>query len=149
MFRHKNKPVKKTDNQEDENKKADEIKVNKPNQEADLDKKQTKEESVRELLEKNLKWSQIIYEQNRKINRKLMWASIAGWMRLILILAPLILAILYLPPFIKDAWSKFGTLTSVMGTGGGTNAQGGSLDNLIKVFELSPSQKEQIKAILK
>ena len=58
--------------------------------------------SLKELLEKNLKWSQIIYEQNRKINNKLLWSAIANWLRLLIIVVPFILAIIYLPAIIKN-----------------------------------------------
>lgn len=57
---------------------------------------------LRDLLEKNLKWSQIIYEQNRKINNKLLWSAIAGWLRFFIILAPIFAAVWYLPPVIKN-----------------------------------------------
>lgn len=144
MFRHKDKP-KQLEKEENKDKKTE--------REAESAKKETtvladKEDDVKELLEKNLKWSQIIYEQNRKINHKLMWAAVAGWLRLFLILAPLVLAIFYLLPVIKDVWSKFGTITSVVGSGG-VGAQSGSLEDLIKVFNLSPSQIEQVKGLLK
>lgn len=151
MFRHKDKPKQPAEADAEKNDKKDEdIEDIKDKAVVLVDKKSKVDEtdSVRELLEKNLKWSQIIYEQNRKINHKLMWAAVAGWLRLILILAPLILAILYLTPIIKDVWSKFGTITSAIGSG--TDTQSGSLDNLFKVFiNLSPGQKEQIKGLLK
>ena len=106
------------------------------------------EQSIKELLEKNLKWSQIIYEQNRKINHKLTWAAIASWLRLLLILIPLILAFLFLPSIVKDIWSRFDVVS-----GAATNMNGSSsdssLENLIKVFNLSPGQKEQIKGLIK
>lgn len=42
--------------------------------------KDTSPLALRELLEKNLKWSQIIYEQNRKIKNALVWKAVASWM---------------------------------------------------------------------
>jgi len=108
----------------------------------------TSNDSVKNLLEKNLKWSQIIYEQNRKINHKLMWAAIAGWLRLLLILAPLIIALFYLPPIIKSVWSNFNNITGYS-QGAGDSKNGNSLENLLKVFNLNTQQKEQLKTILK
>ncbi|MFH1291896.1 MAG: hypothetical protein ABIH87_01730 [bacterium] len=115
-----------------------------------LEKKQNSisgQGELKELLEKNLKWSQIIYEQNRKINHKLLWAALAGWLRLILVLGPLILAILYLPSVIKEAWSKFDSISGVVDTT--TELKGGPLEELIKLFNLSPSQEENTKEALK
>ncbi len=92
MFRHKQTP----DAEESANPKED--------QAADsavvLDKNKITspvqpEASLKELVEKNLKWSQIIYEQNRKINNKLLWIALGGWVKILLILLPLIAAILF------------------------------------------------------
>jgi len=100
---------------------------------------------LKDLLEKNLKWSQIIYEQNRKINNKLMWSSLGGWLRLFLILAPLIWAAWFLPPLINQFMKNYGDLL-----GGKSNAvQSGSLEQIMKFLPLGPAEQEQIKALLK
>jgi hypothetical protein len=154
MFRHKNKPkkdVKQNDTTEKDNKKE---KDSTKEKEVEVEVVEVNNQSggssdnVKDLLEKNLKWSQIIYEQNRKINHKLMWAAVAGWLRLILILAPLVLALLYLPPIAKSLWSNFDTLTGyTQGTGNLNKSE--SLEKLLKVFNLNSQQKEQLKTILK
>lgn len=105
-------------------------------------------QSLKELLEKNLKWSQIIYEQNRKINNKLMWAAIGGWLRLVLILAPLIWAAWFLPPLVNQFMKNYGDLLG----GKATSAQSvpsGSLEQIMKLLPLDPAKQEQIKALLK
>ena len=110
MFKHKSNPSAAEEN---------EIAASEVEQEKESTKKEQKEEKVdlvkgKELMEKNLKWSQIIYEQNRKINHKLMWAAIFGWLRLLIILVPLALAVWYLPPLVKDVWKQYGGLLGVM-----------------------------------
>ena len=102
---------------------------------------------IKDLLEKNLKWSQIIYEQNRRINRKLLWSAIAGWVRLLLILVSLIFALLFLPPVIKNLWSQYGDLLGVTKSELGQN--NGSLNELLKILNFSSEQKDQLKAIVK
>lgn len=62
---------------------------------------------IQELLEKNLKWSQILYEQNRKLNRKLLWLAISGWFRFFVIAIPLGFAVWYLPPVIQKVSPAF------------------------------------------
>lgn len=100
---------------------------------------------LKDLLEKNLKWSQIIYEQNRKINNKLMWSALGGWLRLVLILAPLIWAAWFLPPLINQFMKNYGDLL-----GGKPGAvQSGSLEQIMKFLPLGPAEQEQIKALLK
>lgn len=105
---------------------------------------------LRELMEKNLKWSQIIYEQNRKINNKLLWSAIAGWLRIFLIVVPIILAIIYLSPIMKSAFNAYQRLL-----GGGTNKTNTtnintqSLEQLMNLLPLNAAQREQIKATIK
>ncbi len=104
------------------------------------------EPSLKELIEKNLKWSQIIYEQNRKINNKLLWSAAANWLRLLVIVVPIILAFIFLPPLLKNVWSQYGDL---LGKAPATGAKQDSLENLLKLFNLNPAQQEQIKTLLK
>src|SRR3989344_1972442 len=100
------------------------------------------EPSLKELIEKNLKWSQIIYEQNRKINNKLLWSAVANWLRLLVIVVPIILAFIFLPPLLKKAWSQYGDL---LGNAPATGAKQNSFENVLKLFNLDPAQQEQLK----
>jgi hypothetical protein len=103
---------------------------------------------LRELVEKNLKWSQIIYEQNRKINNKLLWSAVFGWFKVIIIVAPIILAAIYLQPILKGAWAQYRELLGGAQTAKEPLKQN-SLDNLLQLFNLDPARQEQLKALLK
>ena len=106
------------------------------------------ETSLKELMEKNLKWSQIIYEQNRKINNKLLWTAIAGWLKVLLILVPLVLAVLFLGPLLKNVIAQYNDLLGKDSTSSsGTNQN--SMDNFLKLFNLDPAKQEQLKTLLK
>ena len=70
-------------------------------------------EQITALLEKNLKWSEVIYEQNKKIQRRLTWMAIGSYLRLLLILIPLIVAIVYLPKLMK----QFTSVVQMNGSG--------------------------------
>ena len=146
---NKEKEVKEDLKQKTENGPAEEEKVEK--EDGKKKKVTTSDDGMKELLEKNLKWSQIIYEQNRKLNRKLTWAAIAGWLRLLLILAPLVLAFLYLPPILKDVWGKFNNVTGLIDSNkdATTSGKNSTLDEIIKIFNLSPDQKAQVQGALK
>ncbi len=61
----------------------------------------TKSPDLRELLEKNIKWSQVIYHQNRKIQRRLTWMTIGSYLRLFLILLPLIVGVFFISDFLS------------------------------------------------
>lgn len=147
MFRHKGNASKSEDNAEKHGK---EIEKNKTEKEADEEKKRdgkpAVEPSLKELIEKNLKWSQIIYEQNRKINNKLLWSAVANWLRLLIILVPLGLAAWFLSPIAKQLYSTyqqfFGNQTTLDG-------QSTSFEQMLKLLPMNSAQQEQIKAILK
>ncbi len=159
MFRHKKTEVKeKKDNStnkdvdkkkaEDEPKEETTDELKEEVNEGKLDK--TNSDTTRELLEKNLKWSQIIYEQNRKINRKLVWAAVAGWLRLLIILIPLALALLYMPPIIKQAWNQYSSLTSMTDNNStSTIKSSNTLNSLMRILNLTPKQQEQVNNLTK
>jgi len=145
MFRHKTSPV------EQKEEKKDALTEEKSEAKTAQIKtvKDATPEALRDLLEKNLKWSQIIYEQNRRINNKLTWAVLASWIKLLIILIPLVFAIWFLPPYVKRALEQYNQLFD--GTKGNMSQDemGGSLDKLLKLLPLDPAQEQQLRAILK
>src|SRR3989338_10629452 len=134
MFRHKNHAV------EDAKKIIKEAPV--------ATEKDTSPSALRELMEKNLKWSQIIYEQNRKINSKLFWHAFAGWVRVFIIIVPLILAAIYLPPYVSKIWNQYQNLlgqTNILSNGVSSN----TLEKFLQLLPLDVAKQEQVKTILK
>lgn len=108
----------------------------------------TEHDVIKDLLEKNLKWSQIIYEQNRKIHSKMMWTAVAGWIRVFLILVPLILAAWYLPGIINDFQNNYGGLFGGK-SASSTVSSANSMEQLFKILPLDAAKQEQLKALLK
>lgn len=76
---------------------------------------------LRSLMEKNFVLAEKIYEQNRSINRRLTWMVIGNYLRLVLILAPLILGIIFLPPLIAQLWQQYTGLIGMSETSGGNS----------------------------
>lgn len=99
--------------------------------------------SVEELLEKNLKWSQIIYEQNRKIQHKLLWLAIGSWVRVLIIAVPLVLATILFSPLLRNYYCL------LTGKYCPTKTTETSWENVIKLLPLTPAQEEQLKNALK
>src|SRR3989339_1440859 len=62
---------------------------------------------LKDLIEKNIKWSQVIYNQNKKIKHRLTMMVVGNYLRLALIIAPIILAIIYLPPLFKQFFDQY------------------------------------------
>ncbi len=103
-------------------------------------------EDLRDLMEKNLKWSQIIYEQNRKINNKLLWTAVASWVKLLILLGSIAAAVIFLPPMLKGVFSQYSQLLGNISTGGDIK---NPMENLMKLFNLDPAKQEQLKTLLK
>jgi len=76
-------------------------------------------DGLKELIEKNIKWSQVIYEQNRKVKRRLTWMVVGSYLRLAIIVIPIILAIIFLPPLFEQLWGQYSGILG--GLGGSTN----------------------------
>ncbi|TAN33480.1 hypothetical protein EPN28_01550 [Patescibacteria group bacterium] len=107
-------------------------------------------EALRELVEKNLKWSQIIYEQNRRINRKLFWSAFLGWFKFLIIVGSLILGAWYLQPYLKGLLNQYGQLMGIIGGGqSGQEAPASSVEEMMKILNLNPEQQERAKGLLK
>jgi len=73
------------------------------------------------LIKKNIQWSEVLYERQKKIQRKLTIMSLFGYLRLAVILIPLVLGIIYLPPLVTKFWDQY---QSVLGVTGGVDIQG-------------------------
>lgn len=117
-------------------------------------KKEYSNRELGELMEKNLKWSQIIYEQNRKINGKLLWSALAGWLRILIIAAIVFWSFWYALPLAKNLIASYGDILGGGGIGlltgtGKDKSSPQSLEQILNLLPLNPAQKEQIKATLK
>jgi hypothetical protein len=118
----------------------------------------TKDDSLKELIEKNIKWSQVLYEQNKKIKRRLTLMSVASYLRLLIFVVPIILGIIYLPPLMADLFAQYGNILGSLGIGGnvtgGVNPveilnqiqSGASLDEILSQFPAG--QQDQIMQLI-
>lgn len=104
--------------------------------------------ALRDLMEKNLKWSQILYEQNRKINRKLFWYSFASWIRTIFIVIPILLALWFLPAAYQQVKIQYAPLFNKLGAAQSVSRTT-NLEEILKVLPLSDVERERLKNILK
>lgn len=58
--------------------------------------------NLESLLKENLELTRAMARDMKKIKRFMVWRMIASWLWLIIIIAPIILAAIYLPPVFKD-----------------------------------------------
>jgi hypothetical protein len=73
------------------------------------------DEQFKKLLEENLNYSKAIYQSVRKTERYIFWGRVLNLIKLILIIAPIILAIIYLPPLIDQAFKAYKELLGPLG----------------------------------
>lgn len=70
---------------------------------------------LHDLVEENLKVSQEILKLTKYIRKYIVWQKILSWIKLFLIIVPLILALTYLPPFLSGFSSSFQDLIETLG----------------------------------
>lgn len=107
---------------------------------------------IRELVEKNLKWSQIIYEQNRRIIRRLFWSTFLAWFKWIVILGVLSASVWYGWPLMKNLVGQYQNLLGQFGITASetdTNINAADLQKKLDGLNLTPQQTEQVKAMIK
>lgn len=75
------------------------------------------EEDIKNLIEKNTKLVQSVFEQNQKIKHRITMMVIGSYLRLLLIVVPIIFAIIYLPPMLKPLFEQYSALLG--GSAGG------------------------------
>jgi hypothetical protein len=72
-----------------------------------MDEKTTKDEDIRQILEKNLRLTEEIFEMTKKIKNFIVFQKIMSMIYFLIIVVPLILSLIYLPPILKDMFSQY------------------------------------------
>lgn len=65
---------------------------------------------VRSLVAENLKLTRDLASSVKKIRRYIFWLQIASWFKFLILAIPLVLAALYLPPFLSNLTKTYGEL---------------------------------------
>lgn len=73
--------------------------------------------SLEDLIEKNIKLSEIILAQSTKIKRRITLLVVGDYLKLLVIIAPIVVAVIYLPPIFKQVMSQYGELLGSPNTG--------------------------------
>jgi len=68
------------------------------------------EEEIKKMLEENLAATREMHVMVAKVTRYIKWLRIMDTLKLLLIIIPLIAAWLYLPQFINDLTSSYGSI---------------------------------------
>ena len=62
---------------------------------------------IKGLMRQNLEYTKKILELEEKSKKYILWLKIVNLLKLLIILIPIILALAYLPPVMKDFFEKY------------------------------------------
>jgi len=106
------------------------------------------DEEIKKTLEQNLKLTQEIYVMTKKIKGYLFFQRLVSIFYLIMIVAPIILGIIYLPPLLGGLFDQYKDLPGIQGAASNPiesllKGGAGNLDlNNLDINSLSPQVKE-------
>ena len=72
-----------------------------------------KEEDLCSLVERSIKLSEEVYEQNKQINKRLRNMVWGSYLRLALIIIPIIIGIIYLPSYFSQIFGQYQDLLGI------------------------------------
>jgi uncharacterized membrane protein len=95
-----------------------------------LQPEQNSNEKIIALLEKQQALLEVIEKQNKKIGRHIFWMAVGDYVRILLVIVPLILAAIFLPPLLKDVTKQYQELLGVK-----NSASNFDIQSLINQFQ--------------
>lgn len=85
---------------------------------------------MRQLIQKNFEYTKAVHEDVKKIRKYILWQQIFGIIKVILVVVPMVIAIIFAAPFLKQALETYKEImTSLKGVTGG-----GIQDDLMQQF---------------
>lgn len=105
-------------------------------------KNQTSDQKIIELLQKSLEYNEAILKICQKTKRYMLFSQIMAVVKILMIVAPVILAIIYLPPLIKQVVAPYQEF--LQGAGG----QSEQINDILKQLP-GVQGSEQLKNLLK
>ncbi|MFA4834246.1 MAG: hypothetical protein WC619_05415 [Patescibacteria group bacterium] len=90
------------------------------------------EDEIKKLLEENLKLTGEIHKMVKSIKSYMFWQNVWSFLKILIIVVPIVIGIIYLPPLLKGVFQQY---KSLLGGGDGLNLESGSgnpLESLLK-----------------
>ncbi|MFH0951207.1 MAG: hypothetical protein V1765_01915 [bacterium] len=98
------------------------------------------DDNLKKLIEQNLALTEEMFVMVKKIRQYIIWTQVVGIIKIILILAPIIFAIMYLPPYIKKLINGY---QDVLPKGLNLNLDQSTMDRVSKYLETLPKAPSQ------
>ncbi len=77
------------------------------NREEKIEKDFESQKELQKLLQENLKVSKKLYKMTKKISSWVTWQRVFGVIKILIILIPVLLGLIYLPPLIRESVKPF------------------------------------------
>jgi hypothetical protein len=103
-------------------------------------------EEIKKLLEQNLQYSQEIYKQTKYIKSYVFWAQIFGVLKILIIVVPIVIGIIYLPTLLSGLLNQYKDVLGIQGASSG--ALQGLLNGAAGNINLNGLDANQIKSLL-
>jgi len=105
-------------------------------------------DEIKKLVQQTIRQNDEILELVKKIRRFTVWQEILGIVKVVIIVVPIILAIFYALPYLKQAMSMYGQIMNFTSGGNQLKNAGDLLDNL-QNFNGSGLNADMVKNLLK
>lgn len=103
------------------------------------------ENEIKKLLEKNLELNQDIFKMVKSIKSYILWARIFGVLKILIIVIPIILGLIYLPPLLKNVFNNYQGLLGLDKSALEGLLGGGLAPDKIKLDNIPSDFKKYIK----
>lgn len=64
-------------------------------------------DEIKKIVEENLKLTQEIHKMTKYIKSYIIWSQVFGVLKLIIIIIPIVLGLMYLPPLLKGVMEQY------------------------------------------
>jgi hypothetical protein len=72
------------------------------------------DKEIKALLKENIKLNKEMYEMLEKVKKYMMWQRAFSFLKILIIVIPIILGIIYLPPILSEVFEQY---KSILGVG--------------------------------
>jgi len=88
------------------------------------------EDEIKKLLEKNLELTEEVHKMVKSVKSYMLWQNIFSFLKILIIVVPIVIGIIYLPPLLKGVFQQYQSLLG--GEGAGLEGSGNPLESLLK-----------------
>jgi len=90
------------------------------------------DEDIKKLLEENLKLIQETHQMVKSIKKYIFMQSVWGFLKILIIVVPIILGFIYLSPLLKDAFKQYQNILGLQGAINLDSLGDENLSNMLK-----------------